>query len=161
FGEAGNDTLDGGQPFRSGPDWLDGGAGNDTYYIESSDHVIEAADAGIDTIRAKFSVDLGSHDSIAGNLDDSFVNIENLTLVGPSIIDGFGNALKNKITGNATNNHLDGRDGNDLLLGGNGSDSLDGGAGKDRLEGDAGVDHLTGGSDADIFIFGKASDIGT
>ncbi|HEY9649692.1 MAG TPA: calcium-binding protein, partial [Coleofasciculaceae cyanobacterium] len=146
-GGDGNDTLDGG----TGDDILNGGAGNDTYIVDTiGDQIIEAANAGIDTVKSSVSWILGD-------------NLENLTLTGTAT-QGTGNSLNNVITGNNEFNTLAGGAGNDTLYGGAGNDSLDGGIGNDTLVGGdwmdflvggEGNDTLTGGADQDIFYFGS------
>lgn len=106
-GGAGNDTLDGG----AGSDTLYGGLGDDTYWIDSSrDIVSENANEGIDTVNASLSYRLGA-------------NLENLTLIGTSPIEGTGNSLNNTIIGNAAANRLDGDLGADTLKGLGGDDT--------------------------------------
>ncbi|SFP54598.1 Ca2+-binding protein, RTX toxin-related [Geopseudomonas sagittaria] len=125
IGGAGNDTLDGG----TGDDRMEGGSGNDTYVVDSlGDQVVEAADAGSDTVLTT----LGSY--ILG------ANVENLTKINGGAFTGTGNTLANVITGGSGNNTLNGLGGADLLIGGAGNDTLDGGLGDDRLEGGAGND---------------------
>ncbi|MGA0533064.1 M10 family metallopeptidase C-terminal domain-containing protein [Hansschlegelia sp. KR7-227] len=93
-----------------GVDTMAGGAGNDVYIVdESRDQVVEAARAGVDTVRA----------SKAYTLSD---NVENLTLTGDGRINGVGNALENRITGNGAANRLDGRGGADVMEGRGGGD---------------------------------------
>ncbi len=133
YGNAGSDTLNGG----AGNDTLDGGTGNDSligsfgddiYIIDNSgDTVTENLNEGTDTIRS----------SITRTLDS---NVENLTLVGTSAINGTGNALANVLTGNDVNNTLTGGDNNDTLYGNAGADTLDGSAGNDVLNGGVGND---------------------
>jgi Ca2+-binding RTX toxin-like protein len=124
-GLAGNDTLDGG----SGTNTLDGGAGDDTYVLHagSSDTIIEAADGGVDTVKADFSYALGT-------------GLENLILLLAGNLNGTGNELGNVMTGNAGSNTLLGMAGNDTLYGGDGNDTLDGGTGADTMTGGAGDD---------------------
>src|SRR6185436_6641182 len=76
FGDAGNDILIGG----SGADSLFGGLGDDVYRVDSADQVTENANEGNDTVESAISYTLGG-------------NLENLTLVGSSAIDGTGNSL--------------------------------------------------------------------
>ncbi|MGR3198694.1 MAG: M10 family metallopeptidase [Paracoccus sp. (in: a-proteobacteria)] len=132
-GGAFNDTLTGNAAANvlnglGGADRLAGGRGNDTYILATpGDTVIEAAGAGIDTVRAGYGYALGA-------------NVENLVLTGSGAINGMGNALANRITGNAAANTLKGAAGNDILSGGSGNDVLVGGAGRDILSGGAGAD---------------------
>jgi Ca2+-binding RTX toxin-like protein len=126
IGNSGNDWLDG----RGGADTLQGGAGNDRYYVDNvDDQVIEVADAGIDRATASVSYVLAA-------------NVENLKLSGPAAIDGTGNADRNIMVGNAADNILKGLDGNDRLVGGAGDDTLHGGLGRDELKGGAGADQF-------------------
>jgi VCBS repeat-containing protein len=130
---AGNDRLEGG----AGDDWLDGGTGadtmtggvgNDTYIVDNAhDQVNEGLDEGLDSVESKISYSLGD-------------NLENLSLLGLTSIDGTGNALDNRMVGNDGDNRLYGREGNDLLVGNFGNDLLDGGTGDDTLLGGAGND---------------------
>ncbi|MGV3550042.1 RCC1 domain-containing protein [Rhizobium sp.] len=127
-GNDGNNRLDGGV----GADTMAGGLGDDTYVVDDiGDIVIEAADAGIDLVKASISYTLTA-------------NVENLSLTGTSDIDGYGNELANVLRGNRGDNRLFGHDGADQLFGG---------AGADRLVGGLGADRLTGGAGADLFVF--------
>ncbi|WP_349617383.1 calcium-binding protein [Azotobacter salinestris] len=124
LGGAGDDWLDGG----AGIDNMAGGVGNDTYVVDDAgDQVIEAANEGIDTVRASVSYSLSSH-------------VENLELTGSADIDGSGNDLDNVISGNSGNNTLDGGAGNDRFVFGLGS-------GNDRIIDSQGLDvlHVTSG----------------
>jgi Ca2+-binding RTX toxin-like protein len=114
-GGDGNDTLDGG----AGNDTLIGGLGNDIYIVDSAgDVVIENPGEGTDTVQSSITWTLGAE-------------VENLTLIGTSAINGTGNALNNVLTGNSGNNILIGGAGNDTLNGGLGADTMIGGAGND------------------------------
>ncbi len=106
IGDAGNDRLDGGL----GDDRLHGGSGDDTYVVEGQDSVVEAANAGTDTVISGVSYTLGEH-------------LENLSLVGAGAVDGRGNALNNTLSGNDAANLLDGAAGADLMIGGLGNDT--------------------------------------
>jgi trimeric autotransporter adhesin len=108
-GGDGNDTLDGGV----GNDSLVGGLGNDTYVVDSaSDTITEAASAGTDTVHSSVTLTLTS------------TNLENLTLLGSTAINGTGNVNANVLTGNAGNNTLAGLEGADTYIGGGGNDTL-------------------------------------
>jgi Ca2+-binding RTX toxin-like protein len=85
---------------NSGNNVLTGLGGNDTYYVTAGDTVVEAANAGTDTIISSDTFTLGA-------------NVENLTLTGTGAINGTGNDLANIITGNSGNNVLTGLGGND------------------------------------------------
>jgi len=105
-GNAGDNTLDGG----IGADTLDGGSGSDTYVVDNAgDVVIEAANAGTDTVRTNRSYTLGA-------------NLENLVLTGTANLNGSGNDLANLLTGNSGNNVLNGRAGADTMAGLAGND---------------------------------------
>ena len=106
-GNGGANTLDGG----AGADTMAGGGGDDTYVVDSaSDVITEAASAGTDTVTSNIAWTLGS-------------NLENLTLLGTTAINGTGNTLSNVLRGNTGNNTLDGGSGTDTLIGGAGNDT--------------------------------------
>ncbi|HEY8576840.1 MAG TPA: LysM peptidoglycan-binding domain-containing protein [Devosia sp.] len=123
----GNDHLDGG----TGVDWMVGGTGDDTYVVDdAADSVIEAANEGIDNVRAGLTHTLAA-------------NVENLVLTGAAAINGTGNGLDNVLTGNTAANVLTGGAGNDMLDGGLGNDTLVGGTGNDTYIVDAVGDVVT------------------
>ncbi|WP_210202114.1 family 16 glycosylhydrolase [Methylobacterium sp. V23] len=126
IGGSGNDTLDG----SLGADTLQGGDGNDTYIVDDvSDVIIEAANAGVDSVRTSLvSYTLGA-------------NVENLIYTGTLNFTGTGNGLDN------------------LLIGSLGSDSLSGGAGNDTLIGGTGADTLIGGIGNDTYIINDLGDV--
>jgi Ca2+-binding RTX toxin-like protein/uncharacterized protein YegL len=128
---AGNDTLDG----DDGIDTLIGGTGNDTYLVDTTtDTLTENANEGTDSVFSSITYTLAS-------------NIENLTLIGTSAINGNGNALNNTITGNSGNNTMSGDAGNDTLDGDDGIDTLIGGTGNDIYVVDTTTDILTENAD--------------
>ena len=108
-GNTANNLLDGG----TGVDTLIGGAGDDTYVVDNAaDIITENVGEGTDTIQSSVTFSLAS-----------LPNIENLTLIGSSAINGTGNANNNIILGNTANNILDGTTGIDTLAGGTGDDT--------------------------------------
>ncbi|MFN3389374.1 MAG: hypothetical protein ACK40O_10625, partial [Allosphingosinicella sp.] len=91
-------------------DTMAGLGGNDTYVVDHvGDVVVEALNAGSDTVEASISWTLGA-------------NIENLTLTGTGAINATGNGLANILRGNAAANRLDGGAGADRMHGGDGDD---------------------------------------
>lgn len=106
-----------------GPDVLSGKGGDDTYYLEFGDTVVELAGEGHDTIHTQYN-DLVLPD-----------NVEDLVL-GRSSDGGSGNALDNTITAiDSSYVTLYGLAGNDTLISDFGDDTLDGGTGADRMSG--------------------------
>ena len=159
----GTDTLDGGD----GNDTLDGwgstarmigGTGNDLYYVDGSDTIVEALSEGTDTVESSSTHTLAA-------------NVENLTLISwAGNINGTGNTDNNsiigsdgsnKLTGAAGNDTLDGGNGDDTLRGDDGIDSLVGGAGNDQLDGGVGADRMLGGLDNDTYVVNDAGDLVT
>jgi Ca2+-binding RTX toxin-like protein len=98
-------------------DVLDGGAGDDTYYVDTSnDVVIDRAGEGNDWVLASVSFAL-----------EAGAEIETLSTTandGTGAINLTGNEFAQEITGNAGSNRLDGRGGADTLIGLGGSDVL-------------------------------------
>ena len=122
-GTAANDAING----LGNADTMKGGAGNDLYFVNhAGDAVIEATNAGIDTVLSNMSYTLTD-------------NVENLALLVGAVT-ATGNALDNTLTGNTAANILSGLLGNDTLVGNSGSDQLDGGTGADILKGGLGDD---------------------
>lgn len=131
FGLGGSDFIHGGP----GADIMHGGVGNDTYVVDNAgDLTVEAAAAGVDTVRSTVTLTLAA-------------NVENLALQGTANINAFGNASNNALTGN---------NGNNILSGAAGKDVLSGGLGNDLLIGGLGVDLMTGGAGFDAFVFNVA-----
>lgn len=105
-GNSADNVIDGG----IGADTMTGGAGNDTYYVDNSgDKVTELVGGGTDLVYSTITYTLKA-------------NTENLTLIGKSAINAYGNALDNILTGNSADNALDGSTGADRMIGGAGND---------------------------------------
>ncbi len=143
YGNDEDNILDG----KAGYDWMVGGDGNDTYYVDLDDGIWENAGEGIDTVISMAP----SH-----MLND---NVEILILAGYAGIHGTGNDLDNQIFGNPGANILSGGGGNDTLNGGAGNDNMYGGDGGDDLDGGTGDDYLSGGGGHDILNGGAGNDI--
>lgn len=139
-GGAGNDRLDG----KAGADRLIGGAGNDTYVVDNTGDIItENANEGTDTVESSVTWTLGA-------------NLENLTLVGTSAINGTGNALANVLSGNAAANILTGGAGNDTYILGRGY-GVDTVVENDSTSGNTDVASFMEGIAADQLWFRKVS----
>tara|TARA_R110000868_G_scaffold150689_1_gene374141 strand:- start:31332 stop:37586 length:6255 start_codon:yes stop_codon:yes gene_type:complete len=108
IGLDGDDLLNGG----TGADQMAGGQGDDYYLVDSAgDQVIEAANAGLDTVRTV----TGTY--VLGT------NVENLIYTGTGNFNGTGNSLANLMIGSRGADRLDGLAGADMLRGGAGNDT--------------------------------------
>lgn len=125
-GRDGNDRLFGG---TGASNQLQGGLGNDDYYIEASDTLVEFDGEGFDRVFT----------NLAGFTLSA--NIEMLVYTGSGSFVGTGNDGDNTLIGGGLDDVLSGGDGQDYLVGGNGNDRLSGGAGStNQLQGGAGDD---------------------
>ncbi|MBQ3059997.1 MAG: DUF4347 domain-containing protein [Desulfovibrio sp.] len=119
-GLAGNDTLHGGK--SGGVDTLDGGAGNDVYYVYR-DH----SEPMTGEITGDVIIDSAGKDTIISSVNyhlEDAAQIEELKLTGEADW-GTGNSLNNRIVGNETKgSYLDGGKGNDTLVGGYADDAF-------------------------------------
>jgi len=141
-GEAGNDTLRGGNTFnilngRDGDDTLIGGPQGDSLRGNDGDDVIEGG---------------GGDDSIEGGDGNDTL----LGQAGNDTIDGGRGA--DGISGAAGDDVLQGWKGSDLILGGSGNDTLQGDDGNDGLIGGVGSDNLAGQGGVDILVRGNGTD---
>jgi Ca2+-binding RTX toxin-like protein len=109
-GRDGNDTLYGG---TGAANQLIGGTGDDTYYVDASDTIVELLNEGYDTVNT------------TRNAFTLAPNVEALIFVGAGNFVGGGNALDNMIRGGAGDDFLRGGGGNDSLFGEGGSDTAD------------------------------------
>ena len=153
-GEAGNDTLVGGES----ADLLEGGSDNDKLVGRGGDDALHGG-AGDDLILAGLGSDVvtggDGTDTISGGGGDD-------DLSGDGAADVLaGQDGSDLLEGGAGNDTLDGGDGNDTLEGGDDNDVLRGRAGEDELAGGLGLDFLTGGADADVFVFRTTAHAGT
>ena len=116
LGGDGNDLLRsgaGGDPANGGR--MEGGAGNDNYYVDAANStIVEAAGGGSDTVRA--SVDV----TLAPDSEVEEIRAQDQTLITPLTFIGSNTA--NTMRANAGNNVLDGRGGIDRMYGYGGDD---------------------------------------
>ena len=125
-----------------------GGEGDDVYYVDGWQSVVEREGEGrdrIDTIRSLTLPD----------------NVEDLTLAASAeyAINAIGNKLNNVLTGNAYSNLLRGDAGDDVLFGDRGMDTLEGGLGQDVLYGGVGADtYIYSKGDGYDVIYGQRSE---
>ena len=117
-GNAGANVLDAGSAFSDSISTLQGGLGNDTYFVDNvSDLVQESTlvNEGTDLIMVGFTYNL--------NLNGGMAFVENVTLTGNLNASLFGNTINNVLTGNTGDNTLQGLGGVDTLIGGLGNDT--------------------------------------
>ena len=146
IGGAGNDILGSSDwahaifnPSDPGADTLDGGLGDDSFFADLSDTLID--EGGIDTVMVE-----GISWTLAAGFENlTFYNHDNDN--GFHGLSGTGNDLDNTIDAlqGADGIVARGLGGNDSLIGTNYSDTLDGGTGNDTLIGQ--------GGDPDTFVF--------
>ena len=118
FGNSLNNTITGNSAANLlnggvGVDTLIGGLGNDTYNVDNTGDVVSETSTlavEIDQVNASVTYSLSA-------------NVENLTLIGASTINGTGNSLNNILIGNAAANILNGGVGADTMTGGAGNDT--------------------------------------
>ncbi|MEQ1715114.1 MAG: tandem-95 repeat protein, partial [Hyphomicrobium sp.] len=124
---------------------VEGGGGNDTYFIDSAgDTIVEETRGGFDHVYSAVNYTLGSE-------------LEHLTLLGTALT-GTGNALRNTLAGNAHDNILIAGTGDDTLAGNGGNDELSGGSGSDGYvyefgDGDDVILELAGDLGEDLIVF--------
>lgn len=151
-GGRGNNTLSGGAGADQltaigGVNTLIGGEGDDVYtIIAGRNTIVEQGDDGYDSVFSYVSLRLGD-------------NVERLALVGGGELDGWGNAVGNRIDGNFYANRLWGLAGDDAIYAGAGDDILYGGDGNDILYGEAGADRMVGGAGDDEYGVDSVDDV--
>jgi Ca2+-binding RTX toxin-like protein len=143
-----NDTLRG----LGGADLMTGYTGNDAYFIDQQDTIVEQANEGADTVNVTFDYTL-------------LANFENLsaTLAGAAV-SLVGNGADNTIYGSGFGDIILGGIGNDTIFGDalsglQGDDSLYGEAGNDRLDGLGGSDLMVGALGNDVYVVRQAGDV--
>src|SRR5262245_16279213 len=117
---------------------MQGGEGNDTYFVDGNDSIVQNSNAGGDEVRTAMTYTLGA-------------NLERLVLLEGGAYNGTGNDLDNNIYGNSSAN---------TLTGGLGNDTLDGKGGIDTMAGGIGIDtyHVDNAADIVNENFGEGQD---
>jgi Ca2+-binding RTX toxin-like protein len=133
IGNSGDNGLNGGDSL----DVLEGGLGNDTYFLGADNDIV---------------TDTGGTDTISSSVSRSLANyaaIERLVLEGGDNINATGNNMNNVLFGNS---------GDNVLTGGLGIDSLSGGLGNDSFVLENGTDGVTdtGGFDTILSTVGRS-----
>jgi Ca2+-binding RTX toxin-like protein len=146
LGYGGDDILIGNSDAAS---TLQGGTGNDTYYVtRTGDSIIEFAGEGSDRLITSVSYTLSAGQEIE--------TVSAADQSGTAALDLTGNDYGQLIFGNNGGNIMSGNGGADQLAGFGGDDILLGGDGDDLLNGGAGHDVLNGGAGNDLFVFADA-----
>jgi Ca2+-binding RTX toxin-like protein len=109
-GNAAANTMRG----NTGANVLEGLGGNDTYYVQTGDVVLELVGGGTDTVFLQL-----------GYGEDYYLadNVERVTITGEQSNGVQANDLANLVTGDASANWMDGRLGRDTMIGGAGDDT--------------------------------------
>lgn len=160
YGDEGNDSIlgDGPNSSNEGPDFIDGGAGDDSLFGNGGADTIFGG-AGNDFIQGNAAAD-----SLYGGAGDDTINggpfdNSNDTIFGEDGNDVlFGDGGDDNIYGGAGNDSILGEDGNDTLEGEAGNDTIYGGAGRDSILGGDGDDTLNGEGDNDTIRGGAGND---
>ena len=129
----------------AGADTLRGLQGDDTYYIDNKDDVVdESVDGGTDAALVGFAA-AGTY-TLAANVENGVV-----TSGATVAVNLVGNDGNNALYGNAAANGLTGGAGDDTLVGGTGNDTMVGGTGNDLFvvtdSGDVVTELAGGGTD--------------
>ncbi|OSI17298.1 calcium-binding protein [Neisseria dumasiana] len=135
-GQAGASALKAESAARS-PRVMYGDESNNFFRVtHPGDRVIEKPNQGTDTVYSTVHYTLPQ-------------DVENLSLVGKTALNGFGNDAGNVIIGNENRNRL---------VGGGGRDYLYGNGGNDYLEGGSGADVMFGGNGHDVYQVDNRND---
>ena len=144
-GNSAANVLDG----LASADTMRGAGGNDSYYADDANDVVDEDTAtggagSADTVYSLVDVNLGDTVHYKGTL-------ENVVLLGGANLNATGSTGGNALTGNSETNVLDGGAGNDTLDGGLGADILVGGTGNDTYIidtlGDTPIENASAGVD--------------
>jgi Ca2+-binding RTX toxin-like protein len=174
YGYGGGDSFHLGNPDADLKVSVDGGAGNDTFFLDEGVAESIFGGDGDDLFQFDETSSLSVNDNGGPGTDTAdYTRTNNVgsTLdlnVGVSIENGIAGPEQNLIIGTAGPNRLQGggaaftiigNAGNDTLIGDQYNDSLDGGAGDDCLVGNGGNDTLNGGPGTDTAVDPSAGDV--
>lgn len=188
-GQGGNDVVNGGEGedvivfggTGDGQDTVDGGSGADTVQASGTaadDTFVIGQDAnGLMTIRQGTAVLTLSPSTIQsvivnGAAGDDFIQIQNLTRVGRTVLVVNGGVGDDTIDAGGADTgtvivELNGNEGQDTIggglqgeriNGGDGDDSITGGAGEDTVSGGTGQDEVSGGLGDDLILGDAGND---
>ena len=174
--KAGNDYV---SYFYGGANRLDGGAGEDTLTVVTTDYnlyfIVNVSDGSVDDGQLSIISGFEHYEAIGGNFDDiASFDAGNDSFFGGSGADTalgaggtdeffggkgndsfFGGTGGDRLVGGSGDDTLLAGDGDDRLGGGTGADLIDAGAGNDRISFYLGADTVTGGSGNDVFLFNR------
>jgi Ca2+-binding RTX toxin-like protein len=157
---SGDDWLTGADDntlFRSkDADLLVGGGGNDFYFIDQFDTIVEEADQGEDMVVVMNAAYSGKQFKKAYSIQD---NIESAGLGGKNITTLFGNDESNRLVGNDIANKIYGGGGSDTIEGRGGNDTIICVSGANTAYGESGNDAIRGGKNNDVLYGGEGRDI--
>jgi len=134
-----------------------GGLGNDTYFVNPADAVVEDAGGGTDMVMAIGSFVLPADSEIELLQAWSSGVTPGIASAATTPADLTGSNTPNQLMGNNGVNRLDGRGGNDSLRGFAGADTLIGGAGDDTLDGGAGADEAVFTVTRNSIVLGRST----
>jgi Ca2+-binding RTX toxin-like protein len=146
WGDASDNTLDGGIEGTAQTDTLAGSGGNDLYILRNADTVNEVAGGGTnDTIEVQF----------AGTAYTATAEVETVRIkAGVAAGTITAASTGSKVIGNELVNTLAGGSGNDVLVGGAGADSLTGNGGTDFASYETASKQVGGGYDGVVATLG-------
>jgi Ca2+-binding RTX toxin-like protein len=148
---------------------IDGGAGNDTLYLDHGDNISAATVTGIETVvlmHSTVTMTVAQHNSFTNIKDGDIGTADTINLVGGGSLIGspdvetyvlgsadtqiiFNDSNAHTVTGGGANDSITGGSGNDNLFGGSGNDTIIGGLGDDSINGNAGNDNFIGADNSD------------
>jgi len=141
---------------------IDGGAGNDTLYLDHGDDISAATVTGIETVvlmHSTVTMTVAQHNSFTNINDGDIGTADTINLVGGGSLTGdpdvetyvlgaadtqiiFNDSNAHTVTGGGANDSITGGSGNDVLTGGGGNDTFVGANAGDSIDGGFNTDTL-------------------